>query len=217
MHQVKVWDLPVRLFHWLLVALMGFSWWSAEEGGVTLQYHMWSGYAILSLVLFRILWGFVGSDTARFTNFLAGPSRILATARELFTRAPLPDAGHNALGGWMVLALLAGLLVQAGTGLFANDDIMNEGPLYDKVSKAVSDRLSEAHEVNFAILLTLVGLHVAAIAWHRWRKGEHLARAMFTGTKSLPAPVPPPRLGPVWLAAVLLAVSGGIVAAIVQF
>ena len=142
---ILVWDLPQRLFHWSLVALCALSWWSGEEGGVMLKYHLWSGYAVLTLVLFRIGWGFVGSRHARFGDFLRGPHAILHTLRALPGREALPHAGHNPVGGLMVLALLLVLGVQTGTGLFANDDIMNEGPLYALVSKSMSDRLTGWH------------------------------------------------------------------------
>ena len=138
-----IWELPVRLFHWALVALVAASWITGELGGVALQYHFWSGYAVLTLLLFRLLWGVVGSEHARFTSFVRGPRAVLATARRLATRAPLNAVGHNPVGALMVLALLAGLLLQTGTGLFANDDLFNEGPLYQHVSNERSpDRYS---------------------------------------------------------------------------
>jgi len=129
---VRVWDLPVRLFHWLIVVLLAVSWWSAEQGGVMLKYHMWSGFTVLTLVLFRVAWGFVGSRYARFTDFVHGPRQVFGTLGALFDRRPLAIAGHNPLGGWMVVALLVCLLVQTMTGLFANDDLFNEGPLYSQ-------------------------------------------------------------------------------------
>lgn len=189
---VKVWDLPVRLFHWALAALCAFSWWSAEEGGLTLQYHMWAGYSILALVLFRVMWGFAGSASARFASFLHGPSRVLAALREVWTASPMTVAGHNPLGGWMVALMLACLLVQTGSGLFANDDILNEGPLYQYAGKALSYTLTSLHHVNFNLLLGLVALHVLAIVWHRVRKGERLTAAMVHGRKAVTAS--PPRL-----------------------
>ncbi len=183
--ELKVWDLPVRLFHWALVLLVGFSWWSGEVGGLTLQYHMWSGYAILTLLLFRLAWGVTGSESARFAHFLHGPRRVLLAVRELLSREPMPYAGHNPLGGWMVMAMLLALLVQVGSGLFANDDLLNEGPLYRYVGKDFSDSLTAVHHRAFLVVLALVAVHVAAIAYHRVRKGERLVTAMFTGRKRL--------------------------------
>jgi len=215
-HRVHVWDVPVRLFHWLLVAAVAFSWWSAEEGGVMLKYHMWSGYGIFGLVLFRLGWGFAGSSYARFASFVHGPRRVLGTLGELFSARPLAWAGHNPLGGWMVLALLAVLAVQVATGLFANDDLFNEGPLYARVGKDASDWLTGAHHVNFSVLMVLAGVHVLAIVWHRLRKGEHLVRAMFTGRKQLPHAAEPLVRVSVWRVFVLATASAAIVAAIVN-
>ncbi|HMM75782.1 MAG TPA: cytochrome b/b6 domain-containing protein [Gammaproteobacteria bacterium] len=211
---VRVWDLPVRLFHWGIVALLGYSWWSGEEGGMTLEYHMWSGYAVLTLVLFRVLWGFAGSGTARFASFVRGPAAVLASLRELGSARPLHLAGHNPLGGWMVLALLLCLLVQTSSGLFANDDLFNEGPLYEHVSKALSDTLTTVHHLNFGLLLGLVALHVAAVAWHRLRKGERLVGAMIHGRKRLDGPAP--ALARARRALPWLALSAGVVAFVVN-
>lgn len=211
---VTVWDLPVRLFHWALVGLLGFSWWSGEEGGMALERHLWAGYAVLALVLFRCVWGCVGSATARFTHFVRGPRTVLASLPELASARPLHVAGHNPLGGWMVLALLLVLLVQTATGLFANDDLFNEGPLYAHVGKALSDTLTGLHHLNFKLLLALVALHVAAIAWHRVRKGEKLVSAMVHGRKALPAPAPLPANA--WRALPWLALSAGVVALVVN-
>lgn len=212
--EVIVWDLPVRLFHWALVVLCGFSWWSAEAGGLTLQYHMWSGYALLTLVLFRLLWGFVGSEPARFSNFVHGPRRVLGSVRELLGPRPLALAGHNPLGGWMVLLLLLALLLQTVTGLFANDDLFNEGPLYRHVGKDLSDWLTGIHHLNFTALLVLVAVHVLAIVWHRFRKGEHLVASMLHGRKSVPGNAP--RLAGPGRALACLAASAGLVSLVVN-
>ena len=214
--EVEVWDLPLRLWHWMLVVLIAFSWWSGTVGGMTLQYHLWSGYAILSLLWFRIGWGWIGGEHARFVNFIRGPRHVLASLRELASPRPLAIAGHNPLGGWMVVALLIALAVQTTSGLFANDDIMTEGPLYDKVSKLMSDRLSHLHVINFYCLLGLIAVHVLAIAYHRARKGEQLTQAMVSGRKRLPRGTPAAAPANLWRAAVLLVVGSGIVALIVN-
>lgn len=208
---VRVWDLPVRLFHWLIVILVAFSWWSAEEGGVMLKYHMWSGYTVLTLLLFRLGWGVIGSRYARFADFVHGPRRVLATAGALFDRRPLPVAGHNPVGGWMVVVLLVCLLVQAATGLFANDDLFNEGPLYAYVGKDWSDRLTAIHHLNFTVLVSLIAVHVLAVAWHRLRKGERLVTAMVTGRKTLPSGTEPAAPVAFWRVLVLIAASAAIV------
>ncbi|MBS0336952.1 MAG: cytochrome b/b6 domain-containing protein [Proteobacteria bacterium] len=182
---VKVWDLPVRLFHWLLVALFGFMFFSGKAKGNWMEWHMYSGYMILALVLFRVLWGFAGSTHARFSSFLAGPGACIAFMRKLLSRSPAHVAGHNPLGGWMVLVMLLLLLAQAGTGLFSNDDISIEGPLYKFVSKEVSDQLTSFHYYNFYVLLALAAAHIAAVAFHVLVKKENLVGAMFTGVKML--------------------------------
>ena len=207
---VKVWDAPVRLFHWLLVLLVAFMIFSGKVKGDWMVWHMRAGYAILALVLFRILWGLAGSSSARFAGFLAGPSAAFGFVKKLVTRAPAPYASHNPLGGWMVLALLLGLLFQVGTGLFANDDILIEGPLFSLVSKATSDQLTSWHYWNVNLLLLLVAVHVIAVGYHAVVMKENLIGAMFTGVKRMPADVAgsmAARLASPWLALVLFAVA----------
>jgi cytochrome b len=202
-----VWDLPVRLFHWVLVALILVSFVTAQIGGNAMQWHEWSGLSVLSLLLFRLLWGFVGSTYARFASFVRGPRAALAYARALL-RGEVPFfPGHNPLGGWMIVLLLASLVLQAGTGLFANDDVMIEGPFARYVTKETSDLLTRVHHFNFNVLATLVGLHVAAALFYLFARRENLILPMLTGRKLIPADqrVAAPRGGPLWLAAALLA------------
>lgn len=210
---LRVWDLPVRLFHWTLVVLVAVSFTTAQIGGNAMQYHEWSGLTILTLVLFRVLWGFAGSTYARFGGFLRGPRSALDYARTLLRGKPIFHAGHNPLGGWMILLLLTSLLVQAGTGLFANDDVMMEGPLVKHVSKETSDLLTRIHHFNFNVLLGLVTVHVGAALFYLRVKRENLILPLVTGVKRVPAGVPAPELrgGPAWLALVLLAASAGVV------
>jgi len=207
---VKVWDAPVRLFHWALVLLLAFMIFSGKVKGDWMEWHMRAGYAILALVLFRIVWGFSGSTYARFSSFLAGPAISMQFLHQLLARAPAAHAGHNPLGGWMVVALLLALLFQTGTGLFANDDILIEGPLAPLVTKDVSDRLSSWHYWNVNLLLGLVAVHIAAVLYHAVFMKENLIGAMFTGVKELPARVAEgvvARFASPWLALVLLAVA----------
>jgi cytochrome b len=215
---LRVWDLPVRLFHWALVVLLAISFTTAQIGGNALQYHEWSGFSVLALVLFRVLWGFLGSTHARFADFLRGPRAALAYARSLLRGPIVFYAGHNPLGGWMVVLLLASLLLQAGTGLFANDDIMMEGPLAEHVSKDTSDLLTRVHKINFKVLLTLLVVHVAAALFYLSVKRENLIRPMVTGYKLVPQtqPAQDRRGGPLWLAGVLLALCAAAVWAIVR-
>lgn len=187
MKKVFVWDLPTRLFHWILVILICVSFYTGLTGGLTLMdYHMLSGYGILTLVIFRLAWGFFGTRHARFSGFLYGPRSIFQTTRQLMDRRSEPYVGHNPLGGLSVLAFLVALLVQAGTGLFANDDIFTEGPLTHLVSDATSDQLTEIHEINLWVIGILIGLHLAAISLYELYKGQRLILAMITGKKSVP-------------------------------
>ena len=215
---VKVWDVPVRVVHWALVGLILFSWWSGKEGGMTMTYHMWSGYAILTLVIFRVAWGFVGSTHARFRDFIYAPRALVDYARTLTGRRAAVYAGHNPVGGLSALLMLLSLLVQTGTGLFSNDDILTEGPLYGYVTKATSDWLTTVHNYNFNVLLTLAGIHIAAILYYWIYKRENLVAAMFTGRKRLPPELAPAetRMESLGKALVLLAISAGIVFALVR-
>lgn len=182
--RVKVWDVPVRLFHWLLLVLVSFSWLSGEEGGGWMEYHAWSGYAILSLVLFRIAWGVWGSDTARFAQFVRGPRITYAYFRSVVQGRPEAHLGHNPLGGWMIASLLAVLLVQALTGLFGNDDNDFEAPFAHWLDHGTSSLVTTLHAYNFDLLLALVVLHVAAVLTHQWLRRDDMIRAMFTGFKA---------------------------------
>lgn len=213
---VEVWDLPVRFFHWSLVLLIGFSWLSGEMDWMT--WHMWSGYAVAALILFRIVWGFVGSTHARFWDFIYGPSAVVGYLKSLPSRKAAHFAGHNPLGGLSVIALILCVALQVGTGLFSNDDILTEGPLYKHVTKELSDWLTTIHKYNFNVLLTLIVVHVSAVLYYLFYKSENLVRPMFTGRKQLPPELAAEsrRTAPLALAAVILAVAAGVVYAIVK-
>ena len=183
--KVKVLDLPVRIFHWAIAVLLCFSWWTATQGGNLTTYHLWSGYAILTLLLFRLAWGIVGSTHARFSDFAYGPRSVFEYMKTVPRREAVRFAGYNPLGGLSVLLILVCLALQTGTGLFANADIVTEGPLYKWVSKATSDFLTTIHSYNFYVLLALVGMHLAAVLFHLVYKAENLITSMFTGKKLL--------------------------------
>ncbi len=183
---VRLWDWPVRLVHWLLVALILFSWWSSEED--YLNWHRWSGYAILGLVLFRVWWGFAGGGAARFASFVKGPGAILAYLKTVGRRDTAVTPGHNPLGALSILAILAVLLVQVGTGLFTVDiDAFEGGPLSDRVSFETGRAIAEIHELTFRALQALVVLHLAAIAYYLVWKRTNLIRPMITGRRVLPS------------------------------
>jgi cytochrome b len=174
---VKVWDLPTRLFHWTIVLLVGFSWWSAETGHM--DWHYRSGLTALILLVFRLLWGVVGSSTARFGNFLRAPSTVIAYLRRPKDSAHAP--GHNPLGGYSVIAMLLALIVQVGTGLFSVDiDGLESGPLSYLVSFDQGRVAARVHHLSFTVIQVLVVLHVLAIAYYRIR-GRRLIMPMITG------------------------------------
>ena len=180
---IRVWDLPTRLFHWVLVVLVSVSYATAAIGGNAMQYHEWSGVSILTLLLFRLIWGFAGGRSSRFSSFVRGPSSVVRYAGALFRGDTQSYLSHNPLGGWSVLAMLAALFVQAGTGMFANDEIMTQGPLFSLVSDQTSSRLTGIHLFNQEIIIFLVALHVCAIAFYLAFKREDLVAPMITGVK----------------------------------
>lgn len=206
--QVKVWDPWVRITHWAIALLIPLSWWSAETGRFDL--HFLSGYAILALVLFRILWGFVGSDTARFARFVKGPGAALRHLGHLLRRDAPVEIGHNAAGAVMVVLLLALVLAQAATGLFADDAIMTRGPLARRVDEAWSDLATRLHLRLFWVILALAVLHVLAVLAYRVLLGRNLVKPMITGRMAAPGAAPP-RMGHPLLALLLLAGSAGFV------
>jgi cytochrome b len=182
---VQVWDWPVRLFHWSIVVLAVVAVISAKLGGNAMVWHLRAGFAILALVLFRILWGFAGSRHARFASFLRGPRPILDYLRSTAKGRHPVSIGHNPLGGWSVVALLAVLLIQATTGLFANDDIATDGPLVKFITKDLSDTFTRFHHLNVWALGGLVALHLSAVAFHLLVVKENLVRPMVHGKKRL--------------------------------
>jgi cytochrome b len=205
---VPVWDLPTRLFHWSLAALMVAA--VASNKLNAMDWHMRFGLSILALVLFRLVWGFVGGTYSRFADFVKGPGRCFSYFKGMLTGREPPVAGHNPLAGLVMMALLLALAVHAGLGLFGNDDIIFDAPLSKMVSKKTSDLLTTYHKYLFKGILALVALHVAAALYHALVKKEDLIRAMITGKKSLPAgaDLPPARMGSPWVAALILALAG---------
>ena len=202
---VKLWDLPVRLVHWSFVALIPALWISAEKGKLDL--HVTLGLVMLGLVAFRLLWGLVGSSTARFSGFLRGPAAI----RAHLAGTGSPVAGHNPLGALSVIALLGLLAAQVTLGLFSQDtDAVSSGPLNFLVSWDTGKAASQAHEIGFALIQALIVLHVAAIVWYRLKKRDNLVTPMITGRKRLAAGVAAPRIAPWWLALLCAAVAAAL-------
>jgi cytochrome b len=171
-----LWDIPTRVFHWLLVVLLPLSWWSAEQGYYNV--HQWTGYTVLVLVATRLVWGCLGSRHSRFRDFLVGPGALVAYLRG----RGAPGAGHNPLGGWSVMALLALLLAQAISGLFNSDDVLFSGPLYYWADSDLRAMMGVIHEFAFNALLAMVGLHIIAVLYHQLRLKENLLQAMLRGS-----------------------------------
>jgi cytochrome b len=178
--RIHLWDLPLRAFHWLLVLAVAIAVVTGKLGGNWMSIHGKAGLSIVGLVVFRLAWGFVGPTHARFASFFPTPTRLRA-----YLSGRWQGVGHNPLGAISVFALLGLLAVQAGSGLFSNDDIAYSGPLYPAVSDALSARLSAVHRLSVNGLLGLVGLHVLAIAYHVRVKRDDLLKPMVTGWKEV--------------------------------
>jgi cytochrome b len=181
--QRQVWDLPVRLFHWALVAAIISSFVTNRLGVAYFKYHVWSGYAVIVLVSFRILWGFVGTRHAQFWQFVRGPAATLRYAFGLLRGSAAPYAGHNPLGAYMVVMLLIALSAQAVSGLFGDDDIFNTGPLAGYVEKRLSLQLTSLHRHLFYWIVAATAVHILAVIAHHIFKRENLILAMITGRK----------------------------------
>jgi len=213
---IRVWDFSVRAFHWLLVVLVTTSLISGNLGGNAIEWHERSGIAIVTLLLFRWIWGVVGSTTARFSHFLHGPSDVIGFLKTLFGNRPDHRAGHNPIGGWMVLILLLTLTVQVTTGLFGNDDIFFDGPLAHLITKHSSDLAITIHRYGAVVLISLIGIHITAVLFHVIVRRESLIRAMFTGKRAWPDGLTRPELHftTPWLAPALLLLAIASVAAL---
>lgn len=191
MKKIRVWDLPVRLFHWLLAVLIAVSIITQEIGGNAMDWHFRAGYAVLALVAFRLVWGLVGTRYARFSDFIHRPSSIIAYLRGRGADQPGKYHGHNPVGSLAVLALLGVILIQAVSGLFANDDIASEGPLVKFISKDLSDSFTWFHtEVSAWVIYFLIGLHLLAIAYYYVGKKKNLVAPMITGDKEIEGDAP---------------------------
>jgi len=220
---VVVWDLPTRLFHWTLVALVGFLWVSSD---LTLTWHMRAGETVIALVLFRLAWGVVGSSRSRFSDFVAAPSAVRRHFDEvralLKTRGDIgdhaPTIGHTPLGGYMILVMLGLLAVQAATGLFSIDDIATEGPLAHLVSRHTAKLLTAIHHLNFNLIGLCVAAHISAALFYLLRKHENLIRPLLTGRKQIPLALTPPvnRIASPWLALGLLVAAAAVVVELVR-
>ena len=210
-----VWDLPTRLFHWLTVALLVLLYITERLNWMDL--HIWAGYILLALVIFRLIWGFVGSDTARFSRFIAPPRKAAHHLRRIFHREPDTIVGHNPAGGWMVLLMLALLLVQSLSGIYTNNDVANEGRWTEVVPTPIANAISDSHTWVWDVILAAVALHVVAIATYAAVKRHNLLVAMVTGRKALSEPCAHPRMAKPWLACLAMLIAVGITVALADF
>jgi len=200
---VHVWDLPVRLFHWLAVALVAFEYATSRLGWI--DWHLLGGRSLLTIVLFRIAWGFVGSESARFTSFVAPPGAALRHLRRILVREPDTRLGHNEAGGWMVVLMLTLLLAETVDGVLLNNDVSNDGPLTEVLPNWSLNLIASLHVWLWYALAVAITLHVAAVAIYGFAKGHRLVPAMVTGRKRVAGSIRAPRMAPLWLAPVLLA------------
>lgn len=189
--KVRVWDLPLRLFHWSLVAAVATAFIAAKIGGNAMVWHGRAGVAVVGLLVFRIVWGFVGSTHARFASFVRGPAAIRA-----YLRGEWQGVGHNPIGAYSVLILLSLVLALSVSGLFANDDIAYQGYLYPLVGADLSAQITGVHKLFEPLLIALVILHVGAIAFYVKVRRTNLTIPMITGVKDVADPaVEAPRGG----------------------
>jgi len=214
-HEVVVWDGPTRLFHWAAAALVVAAYVTLRLNWMS--WHARAGDALLALLIFRILWGFFGSETARFSRFLASPRAAMRYLAQVFRREPDFQAGHNPAGGWMVLVLLAVLLGETLTGRYVANDIAEDGPFSALAPAPVANAISALHAIFWDAILAAVALHLLAIFVYAVAKGHNLLLPMITGRKSLPVGVPQPRMAGRLRAAFLIACSALATAAIANF
>lgn len=213
----RIWDAPVRVFHWSLVALLGIAWWTAEQR--MLDWHRLTGYAILTLLLFRVIWGLAGSGTARFTSFIRRPAAVVSYVRHgMFDRSKPPLPGHNPLGGWNVLLMLGLLFSQVFLGFFAIDiDGMESGPFSYLVDFDTGRMAAEWHEWVFTALQIIVLAHIAAVVFYLVYRRENLVGAMITGSRTVSGEKPQLTFAPVWRAVLVLLLCGMLVWSLVTW
>lgn len=216
-HTIRVWDLPTRLFHWLLVLCVLGLVITGKIGGGAIVWHARLGYAVLALLLFRLVWGFAGGHWSRFSRFLRGPASVIAYLKGT---GPLAHrVGHNPLGALSVLAMLAVLIAQVGTGLVSDDEISFTGPLNRFVSSSLGLAATSYHkQIGQWLIIGLVVLHVGAVLIYLWKKRENLVRPMITGDKEWPEPAPSSRDDGKarTIAAVVLALCAGVAVAVAR-
>ena len=182
---VRVWDIPIRLFHWVLVALVTSQFLIAWVFTDAMDIHVTLGYLTLTLIVFRIIWGFIGTAYAQFKNFLVNPTSLVAYIKGLSNRtSQSKSAGHNPIGGYSTIAIITCVLIQGFSGLFCDDDVLTAGPLRHLVSDDITSIYNQVHALNAKVLAGLLCTHVAAIFWYLLVRKENLIKPMITGTKT---------------------------------
>jgi len=213
--ELPVWDLPTRLFHWLTVALVAAAYATWRLNWMT--WHAYAGEALLALLLFRLAWGFVGSDTARFSQFLGAPRTAFRHLAHLLHREPDTQVGHNPAGAWMVLLMLLLLLGQTLTGIIDNNDIADAGPLTNVMPAWLSNLIDDLHAWLWDALLAAIALHLVAVAIYAVAKGHNLLWPMLSGRKTMPRGGALPRVASPVLALFVLAGSAAAAALLAIF
>jgi len=185
MKQILVWDIPVRLFHWLLVLCLFGQWFTAEVLEDAMDIHFYIGYFTLWLIIFRLIWGFVGTKYAKFSSFIAGPKAIFAYSKSVLTKQHTFSIGHNSLGGLILPAVIILVGLQAISGLFTTDDIVYSGPYYATASYELQQYMQWLHHNIFYLLLAVIGLHLVAIGWYLVFLKHNLIGPMLNGKKAV--------------------------------
>ncbi|WP_286234236.1 cytochrome b/b6 domain-containing protein [Thalassotalea sediminis] len=178
MKQYLIWDLPIRIFHWLLVITISALWYTSEPDNNMIETHIKLGFFALGLIIFRICWGIVGTKHAIFVNFLPTPTRL-----KHYLKGKQQTPGHNPMGAFMVVAFLLLIGSQATSGLFINDDIFSSGPYYGVLSGELEKLMNTIHHWGFDLILIASVIHVGAVIYYRVAKGKNLVKPMFTGKK----------------------------------
>ncbi len=181
--KIKVWDVSTRFFHWGIIALLAVLWWTAEEG--YMEWHQICAYTLAGMLVFRLIWGFIGSETSRFSHFVNSPGNVIRYLKNVkSSKMSRHHIGHNPIGGYMVILLLVLLAAQFITGLYSTDDIFTEGPLYSAVSNDIAESLTRLHKNLYYLILVFAGVHVLAVIVHSI-KGDKIVPAMLTGRKEV--------------------------------
>ncbi len=185
MQKRLVWDLPVRLFHWLLALSLVLQWLTAEVLENAMDLHFYLGYFTIGLIIFRIIWGFIGPKYARFDSFLAGPKAMFTYLNSLKSSSYTPPVGHNPVGGLMLPVVLVLVAIQGITGLFTSDDIVHSGPYYHTASEGLQEVLQWLHHQIFHILWIFIAIHICVIFWYKFALKHDLIKPMFHGKKAV--------------------------------